>query len=576
VTFAGWLQIVLLAVVLTASVPLVGGYMARVFTGEPIVLDRVFAPVERALYRLLGVRPEQECDWRGYARAILAFNLVGFVVLYAILRTQGIHPWNPRGLTSPPWDLCFNTAASFVTNTNWQFYGGETTLSDFSQMTGLAVQSFLSAAVGIAVCVAVIRGFSRRSTSALGNPWVDLTRSTLYVLVPLSLVLALFLVTQGAVQTLSGTTTVHTLTGAVQTLVTGPVASQEAIKELGTNGGGFYNVNAAMPFENPTGLSNFVLMVAILLIPAGLTATFGRMVGNRRQGWAIYAAMLVVFLAGVVVVALSEDARTAAMHAAGVHGANMEGKETRFGIGSSSLFAVVTTLASCGAVNAAMESLTGLGAAVPLANMSTGEVIFGGVGSGLYGMLLFVLLAVFLAGLMVGRTPEYLGKKIGAREIKLVAIGTLAVPLVVLVLTAITIATHYGRASIFATGPQGFSETLYAYTSQANNNGSAFAGYTGFVQPHGTNVGAVTVTFSNIVGGLAMLAGRFLPMLAALAVAGALAGRRTALPGPGTMRTDTPTFVVLLIASILLVALLTFVPALLLGPVAQALTGRLF
>jgi K+-transporting ATPase ATPase A chain len=550
--------------------------MARVFTGEPIVLDRVFGPIERGLYRLLGVSPEQECGWRGYASAILTFNVAGFVVLYAILRTQGIHPLNPRGLTSPPWDLSFNTAASFVTNTDWQFYAGETTLSNFSQMTGLAVQNFLSAAVGIAVCVAVIRGFRRGSTGALGNPWVDLTRSLLYVLVPLSFVLALFLVTQGAVQTLSGSTTVHTLTGAAQTLVTGPVASQEAIKELGTNGGGFFNVNAAMPFENPTGLSNFVLMVSILLIPAGLTATFGRMVGNRRQGWAIYAAMLAVFLAGVVVVALSEDARTAAMRAAGVHGPNLEGKETRFGVGSSSLFAVVTTLASCGAVNAAMESLTGLGAAIPLASMSTGEVIFGGVGSGLYGMLLFVLLAVFLAGLMVGRTPEYLGKKIGAREIKLVAIGTLAVPLVVLVLTAIAIATRYGRASIFATGPQGFSETLYAYTSQANDNGSAFAGYTGFLQPDGTNVGALTVTFSNVTGALAMLAGRFLPMLAALAVAGALAGRRTAIPGPGTMRTDTPTFVILLIASILLVALLTFVPALLLGPVAQALTDRLF
>ena len=575
-TVAGWVQIVLFAAILTASVPLVGGYMARVFTGEPMVLDRVLGPVERGLYRALGVQPERESDWRAYARGILALNLAGFVVLYAILRTQDVHPLRPQGLTAPPWDLSFNTAVSFVTNTNWQFYGGETTLSTFSQMAGLAVQNFVSAAVGIAVCVAVIRGFQRRDASELGNPWVDVTRALLYVLVPLSFVLALFLVTQGAVQTLSAPRTVHTLAGSVQTLVTGPVASQEAIKELGTNGGGFYNVNAAMPFENPTGLSNFVLMLSILLIPAGLTATFGRMVGNRRQGWAIYSAMLVVFLAGVVVVALSEDARTAAMHAAGVHGPNLEGKEARFGVGSSALFAVVTTVASCGAVNAAMESLTGLGGAVGLANMSTGEVIFGGVGSGLYGMLLFVLLAVFLAGLMVGRTPEYLGKKIGVREIKLVAIGTLAVPLAVLVLTAIAIATRYGHASIFATGPQGFSETLYAYASQANNNGSALAGYTGFVQPQGTNAGATTVTFSNVVGGLAMLAGRFLPMLAALAVGGALAGRRTAPPGPGTMRTDTPTFVVLLIASILLVALLTFVPALLLGPVAQAMTDRLF
>jgi K+-transporting ATPase ATPase A chain len=575
-TVAGWLQIVIFVALLTASVPLVGGYMARVFTGEPIVLDRVVGPLERALYRLLGVDPERECDWRGYARAMLAFNVAGFVVLYAILRTQAIHPFNPQGLTAPPWDLSFNTATSFVTNTDWQFYGGETTLTSFSQMAGLAVQNFLSAAVGIAVCVAVIRGFSRRSTREIGNPWVDLTRALLYVLLPLSVVLALLLVGQGAVQTFARPQTVHTLAGGAQTLVLGPVASQEAIKQLGTDGGGFFNVNAAMPFENPTGLSNFVLMLSILLIPAGLTATFGRMVGSRRQGWAIYAAMLAVFLAGVVVVALSEDVRSAAMHAAGIHAANMEGKETRFGIGSSSLFAVITTVASCGAVNAAMESLTGLGGVIPLANMSTGEVIFGGVGSGLYGMLLFVLLAVFLAGLMVGRTPEYLGKKIGAREIKLVSIGTLAVPLIVLALTAIAIATRHGRASIFAAGPQGFSETLYAYASQANNNGSAFAGYTGFAQPAGANAGAVTVTFSNLAGGLAMLAGRFLPMLAALAVAGALAGRRSALPGPGTMRTDTPTFVVLLIASIVLVALLTFVPALLLGPVAQALTERLF
>jgi K+-transporting ATPase ATPase A chain len=487
-----------------------------------------------------------------------------------------VHPWNPGGLTSPPWDLSFNTASSFVTNTNWQFYAGETTMTNFTQMAGLAVQNFLSAAVGIAVCVAVIRGFGRRTTSRLGNPWVDLTRALLYILVPVSLVAALFLVSQGAVQSLGGPQAIHTVVGDAQTLPAGPVASQEAIKELGTNGGGFFNVNAAMPFENPTGLTNFVLLFLILVIPAGLTGTFGRLVGNRRQGWAIYAAMFSMFLAGCVIVALSEDGRTAAMHFAGISGPNMEGKDVRFGIGSSSLFAVATTVASCGAVNAAMESLTGLGGAVPMANMGTGEVIFGGVGSGLYGMLLFVLLAVFLAGLMVGRTPEYLGKKIGAREIKLVALGTLAVPLAVLVLTAIAIATDYGRASIFASGPQGFSETLYAYTSQTNNNGSAFAGYTGFLQPHGTNAGALTITFANLAGAAAMLLGRFVPLILALAVAGALAGRQTAPAGPGTMRTDTPTFVVLLIASILLVALLTFVPALLLGPVVQSLTHRLF
>jgi K+-transporting ATPase ATPase A chain len=579
-TAAGWIQIALFVAVLTALTPLLGGYLARVLQGEPIVLDRVLGPVERGIYRTIGVSKDAEQDWKRYARSILFFNLAGFVVLYAILRTQTLHPFNPQDLSSPPWDLSFNTAASFVANTNWQFYGGETTLSYFSQMAGLTVQNFLSAAVGIAVVAAVIRGFSRRSTTNLGNAYVDLTRTTLYVLLPISIVGALFLVTQGAIQNLDAYKTVNTLIGgeAQQTLGMGPAASQEVIKMLGTNGGGFFNVNAAMPFSNPSGLTNVVLMLLILLIPAALTNTFGRMVGSRRQGWAIYAAMATMFIVGVVIVYAAESHGTPAMHAAGLSSdaANLEGKETRFGIGSSSLFAVVTTVASCGAVNAAMESLTGIGGAIPLANMMTGEVIFGGVGSGLYGMLLFVLLAVFLAGLMVGRTPEYLGKKIGAREIKLVAVGTLAVPLIVLALTALAIATKYGQASIFDSGPQGFSETLYAYTSQANNNGSAFAGYTGFLQPNGNNDGTLTVTFANIMGGLAMLFGRFLPMVAALAVAGSLAGRRVTPAGPGTMRTDTPTFVVLLIGSVILVALLTFVPALLLGPIAQGLTDSLF
>lgn len=564
-TAAGWIQIALFVAVLTALTPLLGGYLARVVNREPVVLDRLLGPVERGIYRAVGAPAATEQDWKRYARSILLINLAGFVLLYAILRTQTLHPFNPEGFAAPPWDLSFNTAASFVTNTNWQYYGGETTLSYFSQMAGLTVQNFLSAAVGIAVVAAVIRGFARRSTAALGNAYVDLTRATLYVLLPLAAVAALFLVTQGAIQNLSAYKAVDTLVGGEQTLGMGPAASQEAIKMLGTNGGGFFNVNAAMPFSNPSGLTNVVLMLLILVIPAALTSTFGRMVGSRRQGWAIYAAMATMFIAGVVIVSVAESHGTPAMHAAGLGGdaANLEGKETRFGIGSSSLFAVVTTVASCGAVNAAMESLTGIGGAIPLANMMTGEVIFGGVGSGLYGMLLFVLLAVFLAGLMVGRTPEYLGKKIGAREVKLVAIGTLAVPLVVLGLTALAVATAHGRASIFATGPQGFSETLYAYTSQANNNGSAFAGYTG-------------VTFANVVGGLAMLFGRFVPMVVALAVAGALAGKRVTPAGPGTMRTDTPTFVVLLIASVIVVALLTFVPALLLGPVAQGLTDHLF
>jgi K+-transporting ATPase ATPase A chain len=573
---AGWAQIVLFVIVLTALTPLVGGYMARVYGSEPIVLDRVLGPVERGFYRLLGTRAEAEQDWRGYARAVLVFSAASLAVLYLILRTQSIHPFNPLSLGSGPWDLSFNTAASFVTNTNWQYYGGEATMTNFTQMAGLAVQNFASAGVGIAVLIAVVRGFARRDGSVIGNFWCDLTRTILYVLLPICVIGALFLVSQGVVQTLSGKETFETLAGGTQTLALGPVASQEIIKELGTNGGGFYNVNASMPFENSTTFTNFVLMLSILVIPAGLTATFGRMVGSRRQGWAIYVAMTVLFVAGVAVIYAAESHSTAAMHAAGLVGGNMEGKEQRFGIGSSSLFAAVTTVASCGAVNAAMESLTALGGAIPLANISLGEVVFGGVGSGLYGMLLFVLLAVFLAGLMVGRTPEYLGKKIEAREIKLVVLGTIGVPLLVLVVTAVAIATAYGKASIFNAGPQGFTETLYAYTSQANNNGSAFAGYTAFLQPDGSNAGSLTVTFSQLLGGVSMLLGRFLPMLVALSVGGALVGKRVTPAGLGTMRTDTPVFVVLLVGTILLVALLTFVPALLLGPIVQSMTSRLF
>lgn len=551
---SGWIQVALFLAVLTALTPLLGGYLTRVLQNEPIVLDRVLGPVERGIYRLAGTRPEAEQDWKAYAKHVLLFNAIGLVVLFVVLR-----------LGSQPWDLAINTSTSFVTNTNWQYYGGESTLSNVVQMFGLATQNFLSAAVGIAVLAAVIRGFARRGTDRLGNFTVDLTRTLLYVLLPISVLATLFFVSQGVVQSLDTTRDV-----GEQVLRLGPVASQEAIKLLGTNGGGFFNVNSAYPFENPTGLSNVVSMLLILLIPAALTNTFGRMVGSRRQGWALYAAMSAMFAFAVVVVILAESHPTAAMHAAGLDGANMEGKETRFGIGSSSLFAVVTTVASCGAVNAAMEAFSGLGGAIPMANMMTGEVIFGGVGSGLYGMLLFVLLAVFLAGLMVGRTPEFLGKKIGAPEIRLVAIGTLAVPLIVLVLTAIATATDYGQASIFNAGPNGFSETLYAYTSQANNNGSAFAGYTAYLGDD------KTVTFANLVGGLAMLLGRFAPMVTALAVGGLLARKTASAPGPGTMRTDTPTFVVLLIGAVVLVALLTFVPALLLGPIAQGLTEELF
>ena len=576
-TVEGWFQIALYVAVLMALTPVIGGYMFRVYGGERVALARVLGPLERAVYRLLRTGPGHGQDWKAYARTTLVFSAVSFVALYAILRTQAIHPFNPEGFGSPPWDVSFNNAASFVTNTNWQYYGGETTLSNFSQMAGLAVQNFVSAAVGMAVLVAVVRGFASRSGAELGNFWVDTTRGLLYVLLPISIVAGLLLVSQGALQTLAHYVTYPTLTGGTQTLALGPVGSQEAIKQLGTNGGGFFNVNSAMPFENPNGLTNFVEMLLILAIPAGLTATFGRMVGNRRLGWAIYSAMAVMFVAGVAIVYAAETNGTPAQHLAGLAGPNLEGKEVRFGDATSALWVVITTVASCGAVTSAHGALTGFGGAVPLANMMLGEVVFGGVGSGLYGMLLFVLLAVFLAGLMVGRTPEFLGKKIEAREVKLVVIGTIAVPLLALVATAGAIATKYGAPSISNPGPQGFSETLYAYVSQANNNGSAFAGYTGFVQPHAPgNAGAFGITFADLLGGVAMIAGRFVPLVLALAVAGSLAGKRVTPAGPGTMRTDTPTFVALLIATILLVALLTFVPALLLGPVVQGLSPRLF
>ena len=576
-TAQGWLQIAVFFVILTALTPVIGGYMARVFAGERVLLTPVLGPLERLMYRMLRTDPEREQDWKGYARTEIIFSLVSWLALYLVMRTQGVHQFNPQGFKSGTWDVSFNTATSFVTNTNWQFYAGETTLSNFTQMAGLAVQNFVSAAVGIAVVVAVIRGISRRSASTLGNFWPDLTRTLLYILLPISVVGALLLVSQGVIQTLSPNLDFTTLAGAKSTLAVGPVASQEVIKELGTNGGGFFNVNSAMPFENSNGITNFLEMFLILIIPAGLTATFGRMVGSRRQGWALYVAMFALLIVGVAIVYAAEAHGSVAQHAAGIAGGNLEGKETRFGVTNSALWSAITTVTSCGAVNAALDSLTGIGGAIPMSNMMVGEVAFGGVGSGLYGMLLFVLLAVFIAGLMVGRTPEYLGKKIEAREVKLVMIGTLAMPLLVLFTVALATATKYGAPSLFNSGPQGFSEHLYAYTSQANNNGSAFAGYTGYVQPDSPgNAGAFGITFADILGGLAMFVGRFLPMLAALAVAGTLVRKRVAPLGPGTMRTDTPIFVVLLIGVILLVALLTFVPALLLGPVVQGLTPQLF
>jgi len=544
-TAGGWLEILLFLAVLTALTPVMGGYLAGVFRGEVTQL----AGVERVAYRGLGVDPARGQDWKGYARSVLVFSVAGSVLLYVIVRAQGA-----------TWDLTFNTTASFVTNTNWQFYAGETTLSHFAQMAGLAVQNFLSAGTGIAVLVAFVRGLASRSGKEIGVFYVELVRTILYVLLPLSVVIGLMLVSQGVIQSLSA----------------GPVASQEAIKMLGTNGGGFFNVNSAHPYENPTWLSNFVEMLAILIIPASLTAMYGRMVDNRRQGWMVFGAMMALFVVAVALIYLSEAGPTPAMHAAGLGGDNLEGKEMRFGIGSSALFAAVTTGASCGAVNAAMESFSGLGGAIPMAQMMTGEVIWGGVGSGLYSMLLFVILGVFIAGLMVGRTPEFLGKKIEAREIKLTIVGTIAVPMMVLVTTALAIGSKWGAPSIYDSGPQGFSETLYAYTSQGNNNGSAFAGYTGYLQPNGTNSGAFGISFADVLGGLTMLGGRFIPMLAVLAVAGSLAGKRVAPVGLGTLRTDTPTFAVVLIAVVLIVALLTFVPALLLGPVVQGFSDGLY
>jgi K+-transporting ATPase ATPase A chain len=580
----GWLQIVIFLAVLTAIVPLLGTYMAKVFSGERVFLTPVVAPLERLMYRLLRVAPGEGQDWKRYARSLLVFSALFWLALYVILRTQTLHPFNTQGFHSATWDVTFNTTSSFLTNTNWQFYGGETTMTYFSQMAGLAVQNFVSAAVGIVVVIALIRGIAARSGKSLGNFWQDLVRCTLYILLPLSIVGAIVLVSQGVIQNFAHYATAHTLAGGTQSIPFGPVASQEVIKELGTNGGGFFNANSAYPFENPTAFSNFFEMLLILAIPASLTYTYGRMVGSRRQGWAIFSAMSILFVIGVAVVLVAEQHGTPAQHLAGVSthhmsgstGGNMEGKEQRFGITNTALWTAITTVTSCGAVNGAFESLTGIGGAVPFSNLGMSEVVFGGVGTGLYSMLVFVLLSVFIGGLMVGRTPEYLGKKIGARDIKLVSLAALFTPLTVLVTAGTALAAPAGKQSISVSGPNGFSEGLYAYLSQANNNGSAWAGYTGYVQPNPGNVGAHGVKLADIMGGLTMMFARYAPIILVLAVAGALAGKKVHPAGPGTMRTDTPTFVVLLIGVIILVGALTFFPAILLGPVVQGLTTNLF
>ncbi len=558
-TINGWLQIALFIGLVVALTRPAGGYMTRVFNGERTLLSPLLVPVERGLYRLAGTSEREEQHWLVYVGAMLLFNLAGFVLVYALQRLQAGLPLNPMGMPAVPEALAFNTAVSFVTNTNWQNYGGEGTMSYLVQMAGLTVQNFLSAATGIALAVALIRGFARHEMRTIGNFWVDMTRTTLYVLLPISILFALFLVWQGVPQTFGASVEATTVEGAKQLIALGPMASQIAIKMLGTNGGGFLNANAAHPFENPTALSNLVQMVSIFVLGAGLTNVFGRMVGNERQGWAILSAMGVLFVAGVIVCYFAEASGNPLIHALGIGGGNMEGKEVRFGIALSALFAVVTTAASCGAVNAMHDSFTALGGMIPLINMELGEIIIGGVGAGLYGILLFVVIAVFIAGLMVGRTPEYLGKKIEAREVKFALLALLILPLVMLGFTSIAVVLPSAVASIANPGPHGFAEILYAYTSAAANNGSAFGGLTG------------NTDWYNITLGIAMFVGRFLMIIPALGIAGALAAKKTVPASAGTLPTDGGLFVGLLVGSIVVIGGLTFFPALALGPIVEHL-----
>lgn len=589
-TVSGWLTIFLFAAFLTVTAAPLGRYMARLYSGERVFLTPLLGRLEALIYRIMGVDPQRGQDWKAYARSLLFFSLLGWIALYVILRTQTLWDFtglNPMRFHSAPWDVTFNTVSSFLTNTNWQYYAGETTMSYFSQMVGLAVQNWLSAAVGIVVAIALVRGIVGRTGKSLGNFWSDLIRTVLYVMLPLAAVFSLVLASQGVIDNFSGYLHAHTLTGQAQTIAMGPVASQEVVKLLGTNGGGFFNTNSAHPFENPNAFTNLVEMWLVLIIPASLIFMYGRMCGNRRQGYAIFGVVMALFLAGASVAYIAEAEGSPAQHAAGLNtaaragtsGGNMEGKEQRFGIAGSALFDVVTTVTSCGAVNSSLESYTGVGGAIPFANLSASEVIFGGVGTGLYSLLLYVLLAVFIGGLMVGRTPEWLGKKLEAREIKLAGLGVLITPLAALLCTAVATATAAGRTSIAkaaAGTPQAFSETFYAYLSQANNNGSAFAGYSGFLQPAAGNLHSHGIVMADILGGFDMLVARYLPILLVLAVAGALAGKRVAPTGLGTMRTDNPTFAVLLAAVIVIVGALTFFPALLLGPIVQGLTGHLY
>ena len=555
----GWLQILVYCGILILLVKPLGYYMTRVYGGARTPLSPVLVPVERVIYKLCGTGEREEQTWTTYAVGMLLFNFAGFALLYALLRLQGMLPYNPAGMPAVPPALSFNTATSFISNTNWQNYGGESTLSYLVQMTGLTVQNFLSAATGMALAVALIRGFARASAKTVGNFWVDLTRGTLYVLLPACIVLTLVYVALGVPQTLGPYVTATTLEGAKQTIAVGPVASQLAIKMLGTNGGGFFNANSAHPFENPGALSNMIQMVSIFAIGAGLTNVFGRMVGNQRQGWAIFGTMGLLFLVGVVVCYWAEAAGNPLVHALGVQGGNMEGKETRFGMAASALFAVVTTGASCGAVNGMLDSFMPLGGMIPLINMQLGEVIIGGVGAGFSGIMMFAVMAVFVAGLMVGRTPEYLGKKIEAKEVKMAVLAILILPVVMLGFTSLSVVMPGPLASIANPGPHGFSEILYAYTSAAANNGSAFGGLNG------------NTTWYNITLGIGMLMGRYLVIIPALAIAGSLARKKTVPASAGTFPTDGGLFVGLLIGVILIVGGLTFFPALAVGPVVEHL-----
>jgi K+-transporting ATPase ATPase A chain len=595
-TLNGMAQVVFYFVVLLGLAKPLGWYMARVYEGLPCGMDRLLSPVERVIYRLCGIRPTDEMNWKTYSIGMLLFSAAGLLTLYALQRVQGLLPLNPAGLGTVGPDSAFNTATSFATNTNWQSYGGETTLSYLTQMLGLTVQNFVSAATGMAILVALIRGLARRSAQTIGNFWVDLTRSTLYILLPLSLMLALALVSQGVVQTFGAYETVaitqpvtydkpvtdvgghpvlddqgrpktEPATVTEQVLAVGPAASQIAIKQLGTNGGGFFNVNSAHPYENATPLSSFLEMLAILLVPAALCYTFGVMVKDTRQGWALLAAMTVILTAMLALGLWAEHQGNPALSASGVDqvvsgsqpGGNMEGKETRFGIVNSVTWAAATTAASNGSVNSMHDSYTPLGGLVPLFLMQFGEVVFGGVGSGLYGMIVFAIIAVFIAGLMVGRTPEYLGKKIEPYEMKMASLLILIMPIVVLGLTAVAAVTDAGRSSLLNPGPHGFSEILYAFSSQGNNNGSAFAGLN------------ANTPFYNITGGVAMLIARFWLAIPTLALAGSLARKKVVPTGPGTLATHTPLFVVLLIGVVIMVGALTFLPALALGPIIEHL-----